>query len=193
MSAEEPSATSPRGGPQRRTVLIAAGVLVLLVVAVVLAVVLPGGGKPKAAVAAPTPSATTPSPTPPPPSPTPSADPQTFAYIALHTGDCVSDPRFTTTLRKLVKRDCAAPHDAEITGRVQLPAGLTTEPAITRQARTLCKATNDTAWHKQGARSDSLNEDTYFPDLADYKSGRHTVTCLLDIGFRAAKLTSPLR
>ncbi|MFC1416876.1 hypothetical protein [Streptacidiphilus cavernicola] len=189
MSAEEPPATSPRRGPQRRTAVVAAGVLGVLVVVVVLVVALSGGGKHKPPAAAPT---TTSAPAPPPPSPTPSADPQTFAYIALHTGDCVSDPSVSTSLKKLVKHDCATPHDAEITGRMQLPDGLTAEPAIVQQAKKLCKTLNDTAWHKQGSRSSSLNEGAYFPDLADYRAGRHTATCMLEIAAGAAKLHAPL-
>jgi hypothetical protein len=195
MSAEEPPAISPRRGPERRTAVVAVAVLAVLAVAAVLAVTLSGGGKHKAPVAAPSaaPATSAPPPPSPAPSPTPSADPQTFAYIALHTGDCVSDPSFTSTVDKLVKRACTAAHDAEVTGREQLPDGLSTGLAISEKAKAVCKATDDTAWHKQGARADSLNLGAYFPSPANYKAGRHTATCILEIGFRASKLRSALR
>ncbi|MHA6759224.1 hypothetical protein [Streptacidiphilus sp. PAMC 29251] len=194
MSADEPSAASPRRGPSRRTGFVAAGVLLLLVVAVVLVVAL-SGGKKKAPVAAPpsTPSAAPSSTPPPPPSPTPTPVPQTFPYVVLQAGDCVSDPSITSSLKKVTKHDCHSPHDAQITGLVQLPAGLKTAFDVNKQGRTLCKTLNDAAWHQQpAALADRLNEGIYFPDLKPYRAGTHTVTCMLEIGFRASKLTAPL-
>ena len=194
MSAEEPPAASPspRRSPGRRTAFLAAGVLVLLVVVAVLVVVLAGGGKHKAPAAAPSSSAPAPT-TPPPPSPTPTPVPQTFPYVVLQAGDCVSDPSITSSLKKVTKHDCHSPHDTQITGLVQLPAGLKTAFDINKKGRALCKPLNDAAWHRQpAALADRLNEGIYFPDLKPYRAGTHTVTCMLEIGFRASKLTAPL-
>ena len=196
MSAEEPAEPSPPPGPRRGPrprAAIAAGVaLVLLVVAAVLAVTLSGGGKHKAPVAAPT-ASPTPSPLPPPPSPSPTPVLQTFPYIVLKTGDCVSDPSLTQTLKRVVTHPCQDPHDGEVTGLVQLPGGLTTGLAISQKGRALCKPVNDAAWHRQPTTlADTLSEGFYFPDPAPYKTGNHTVTCVLEIGFRASKLHAPL-
>lgn len=186
----EPS-ISPAPAPRRRTALAAVAVLVALLAAAGVVIGL-SGGKAEAPVAAAPSRTPTPVPSSPAPSPSPSDDPQTFPYVVLHTGDCFNAPGMTTTLRKLVKVDCRQPHDGQVTGREQLPAGLKDNLAIQQASLPLCKKTNDTAYFAQGHNS-PLHEAAYFPETALYRSGRHTVTCALEIAFRAPKLTAPLK
>ena len=191
MSAEETPATSPRRGPQRRTAVIAAGVLVLLVAAVVAVVVLSGGGH-SSPVAAPTSPPVT---APPPPSPTPSPLKvlQTYPYLPLAVGDCVSDTAISQSLTRDVKRVCTTAHDAEVVGLVQLPAGLKTRELMFTKANALCSPSVDKAWHSlPAALADTLHSGRFVPNLAPYRAGNHTVTCLLEIGAGGAKLHAPL-
>jgi hypothetical protein len=184
-----PATASRAQRPQRRTALLAVALLVVLAAVAAVLIGVSGGGKHKAPVAVPTPGrSASPSPT---PSPSPSDDPQTFPYVVLHTGDCFDAPGLTTTLKRLVKLDCTQPHDGEVTGREQLPAGLADNLAIQRASLPLCKRTNDAAYFAQGHNS-PLHEGAYFPEAALYKGGRHTVTCVLETGFHAARLTAPL-
>ena len=165
--------------------------LVAVLVAVALILVLALRSKPAPAPRAkptPSPSAAAPSPS---PSPSPSL-PNTFSYISLQPGDCFDSPAFTRSLTLLAKRACTAPHDAEVTRLTTLPGDLADYPAILHKALELCEPLNAAAYQKQSVKQ--LQYYELYPSLAEYKGGRHTVTCALSGGSYqgARKLTAPL-
>ncbi|WP_152627377.1 hypothetical protein [Streptacidiphilus melanogenes] len=144
---------------------------------------------------APTPQAkSSPSPSKAAPSPSPSPTlPNTFAYISLQPGDCFDSPAFSKQLKLLAKRSCTDPHDAEVTQLTTLPDGLADYPAILQKSLELCEPLNAAAFKKQSVTE--LQYYQLYPSLAEYKGGRHTVTCALSGGSYqgSRKLTAPLR
>jgi hypothetical protein len=169
--------------------LAATLVAVLAGVALVLVLTLRAKPAAPAAKASPTPSRPSPSPT---ASPSPTL-PNTFAYISLQPGDCFDSPAFTTTLKLLAKRPCTGPHDAEVTQLTTLPDGLGDYPSIVHKALGLCEPPNSAAYRKQSTKE--LQYYQLYPSLAEYRGGRHTVTCALSGGSYqgARKLTAPLQ
>jgi hypothetical protein len=128
--------------------------------------------------------------------PSPSAMPtlpNTFSYISLQPGDCFDSPAFTRSLTTLAKRTCTAPHDAEVTQLVALPAGLADYASIVHQALGLCEPLDAAAYKKQTIKQ--LEYYELYPSLSEYQGGRHTVTCALSGGSYqgAPKLTAPLQ
>lgn len=167
-----------------------AATLVAVLVAVALVLVLALRSKPAATrpKASPSPSKAAPTPS---PSPSPTL-PNTFAYISLQPGDCFDSPAFTKSLSRLAKRACTAPHDAEVTQLATLPDGLADYPAILHKALELCEPLDAAAYRKQSVKE--LQYYQLYPSLAEYRGGRHTVTCALSGGSYqgARKLTAPL-
>lgn len=168
-----------------------AATLVAVLVAVALILVLALRSKPAAPAAAKPSPSPSPSQAAPTPSPSPTL-PNTFAYISLQPGDCFDSPAFTKSLTLLAKRACTAPHDAEVTQLTTLPPDLVDYPAILHKALELCEPLDAAAYRKQSVKE--LQYYQLYPSLAEYKGGRHTVTCALSGGSYqgARKLTAPL-
>ncbi|WP_160311139.1 hypothetical protein [Streptacidiphilus anmyonensis] len=169
--------------------LAATLVAVLAAVALVLVFALRSKPATPQAKASPSPTKAAPSPS---PSPSPTL-PNTFAYISLQPGDCFDSPAFSKSLTLLVKRACTGPHDAEVTRLTTLPDGLTDYPTIVHRSLELCEPLNAAAYRKQSVKE--LQYYQLYPSLAEYKGGRHTVTCALSGGSYqgARKLTAPLQ
>jgi hypothetical protein len=177
-------------GRLRRSRFGLAATLVAVLAAVALVLVVALRSKPSVPRATPSPSPTKALPSAS-PSPSPTL-PDTFAYISLRPGDCFDSPAFTRSLGLLAKRPCTGPHDAEVTQLTTLPPGLADYPAILHQALTLCQPLDAAAYRKQSVKE--LQYYELYPSLAEYRGGRHTVTCALSGGSYqgARKLTAPL-
>ncbi|MFC1443375.1 hypothetical protein ABUW04_34565 [Streptacidiphilus sp. N1-10] len=188
MSTNRPTA-------RRRTFAVAAGLLAL-VVAAVLVVVLAGGGHRKAATApaSASPSASpSPSPVPSsPPPPSPSPVPQTLPYLLLRPGDCFDAPGHTGATSRYSRKDCHQPHDGQVIGLLQLPAGLTTGVALVEKANSLCYPVTAPVRARQTVRPLVVG-GVIWPDLASYRGGRRTATCAIEHDPAGPQLTAPLR
>ena len=188
MSPNQPTA-------RRRTFAVAAGLLVL-VVAAVLAVALTGGGHHPAAA---TPASTSPGPVPSPspatsspPSPSASAVPQTLPYLVLRPGDCFDTPGHTGATSRYSRKDCHQPHDGQVIGLLQLPGGLTSGVALVEKASSLCYPVTAPVRARQTVKP-LVAGGVIWPDLASYRSGRHTATCAIEHNPAGPQLTAPLR
>ena len=188
MSSNQPTA-------RRRAFAVAAGLLVL-VLAAVLVVVLTGGGHRKAA-AAPASASPSPSPSPArttssPPSPSASPVPQTLPYLLLRPGDCFDTPGHTGATSRYSKKDCHQPHDGQVIGLLQLPAGLTTGVALVEKANSLCYPVTAPVRARQTVKP-LVAGGVIWPDLASYRGGRRTATCAIEHDPAGPQLTAPLR
>jgi len=190
-----PDDGEPAAGARRTKVAAGVGVGLLVVVAVAVAVSTGGGHKAATAAPEPTPrpthSSAPASPSPSAPDTPPVPDPQTFDYIDLHAGDCFTSSDAPIGSSRLAKVGCDRAHEAEVTGLVQLPAGLTTDLAVQQHATGLCGPIDRPVYDRNSSLL--LDETALFPDLASYRGGRHTATCALESDDPGNRLAAPLR
>ncbi|WP_441246634.1 hypothetical protein [Kitasatospora sp. McL0602] len=173
-----------QAGRSRGRWLLAAVTAVALVVGVALLL----WPEPKKKLLLPPPPSPSPSPSSPAPSPS-----KVLPYPWFPAGSCFDHPQLSTVITSPEARPCAQGHDAESISNPLLPEGLTSDFAIGKALRELCKAPAATTEQRQGG-------GTYYgypisPDLTFYKQGYRDATCGLAASNHqgGAKLQAPLR
>ncbi|AUG76647.1 hypothetical protein CFP65_1770 [Kitasatospora sp. MMS16-BH015] len=168
----------------RRGRRAAVAVTVLVVLAGVVVLLWPAPKKKAALPPPPPPSSSA-------PAPSPSAPKLPYPWFAA--GTCYDHPQLSKVITSAEARPCTGDHDAEAIANVKLPEGLTTDLAIGRALRELCKAPAAEWQQRQGGGTFYTYPVT--PDLTFYTQGYRDATCGLAVSNHqdGEKLHAPLR